>query len=340
MGEQEEAKVVRAQLELSQIRAEIDRRLAEKEEEFENTRKNHARALESMQASLEAETKAKQEALRMKKKLEADINELEVSLDHANRANAESMKQIKKYLAQIKELGASLEEEQRAREEAREAYNMSERRCNMLTSELEEMRVALEASDRAKKAAEVELHDAAERIQELTGQNAMLAGAKRKLEQDLQAMQADMDDAITELKNTEEKAKKAASDAANLAEELRREQEHAIHVDRLRKQLEVTVAELQGRLDEAEAAALKGGKRIIAKLETRVRELETDRRLKELAFQAEEDRKNMERMQDLVEKLQAKIKTYKRQVEEAEEIAAMNLAKYRKVQHELEDAGE
>merc|ERR1740131_509356 len=114
------------------------------------------------------------------------------------------------------------------------------------------MRVALEASDRAKKAAEVELHDAAERIQELTGQNAMLAGAKRKLEQDLQAMQADMDDAITELKNTEEKAKKAASDAANLAEELRREQEHAIHVDRLRKQLEVTVAELQGRLDEAE----------------------------------------------------------------------------------------
>merc|ERR1712121_258887 len=90
--EQEEAKVVRAQLELSQIRTEIDRRLAEKEEEFENTRKNHARALESMQASLEAETKAKQEALRMKKKLEADINELEVSLDHANRANAESMK--------------------------------------------------------------------------------------------------------------------------------------------------------------------------------------------------------------------------------------------------------
>merc|ERR1719434_237497 len=227
--EQEEAKVVRAQLELSQIRQEIDRRLAEKEEEFENTRKNHARALESMQASLEAETKAKQEALRMKNKLEADINELEVSLDHANRANAESMKQIKKYLANIKELGASLEEEQRAREEAREA------------------------SDRAKKAAEVELHDAAERIQELTGQNAMLAGAKRKLEQDLQAMQADMDDAITELKNTEEKAKKAASDAANLAEELRREQEHAIHVDRLRKQLEVTVAELQGRLDEAEA---------------------------------------------------------------------------------------
>ena len=36
--EQEENKVLRCQLELSQIRQEIDRRLQEKEEEFENTR--------------------------------------------------------------------------------------------------------------------------------------------------------------------------------------------------------------------------------------------------------------------------------------------------------------
>ena len=65
-----------------------------------------------------------------------------------------------------------------------------------------------------------------------------------------------------------------------------------------------------------------------------------DRRLKELAFQAEEDRKNQSRLQDLVEKLQNKLKVYKRQVEEAEEIAAVNLAKFRKVQHDLEDAEE
>lgn len=42
-----------------------------------------------------------------------------------------------------------------------------------------------------------------------------------------------------------------------------------------------------------------------------------DRRLKDLAFQAEEDRKNHLRLQDLNDKLQAKIKVYKRQVEEA-----------------------
>merc|ERR1712083_931173 len=45
--EQEENKVLRAQLELGQVKQEIDRRVAEKEEEFNNTRKNHARAMES-----------------------------------------------------------------------------------------------------------------------------------------------------------------------------------------------------------------------------------------------------------------------------------------------------
>ena len=83
--ENEEAKVLRAQLEASQIRSEIDKRIQEKEEEFDTTRKNHQRSLDSMQATLEAETRGRSEALRMKKKLESDINELEIALDHSNK---------------------------------------------------------------------------------------------------------------------------------------------------------------------------------------------------------------------------------------------------------------
>ena len=45
-------------------------------------------------------------------------------------------------------------------------------------------------------------------------------------------------------------------------------------------------------------------------------------------------------MSDLATKLQAKIKTYKKQIEEAEEIAALNLAKFRKVQADLESSEE
>ena len=92
----------------------------------------------------------------------------------------------------------------------------------------------------------------------------------------------------------------------------------------------------------------------MAKLESRIRELEvelgqcqarssesskgyqkSERRCKELSFQIEEDKKSQDRMSDLANKLQSKIKTYKKQIEEAEEIAALNLAKFRKAQQLL-----
>ena len=172
-------------------------------------------------------------------------------------------------------------------------------------------------------------------------------------------LQADMDEMLGETKNSEEKAKKAMVDAARLADELRAEQEHAQNQEKMRKGLEVTVKELQVRMEEVESGAMKSGKKALGKLDARIHELESqlddesrrhsdaqknlrrcERRIKELTFQADEDKKNHERMQDLVDKLQQKIKTYKRQIEEAEEIAALNLAKFRKVQQELEELTE
>ncbi|KAK8736475.1 hypothetical protein OTU49_005023 [Cherax quadricarinatus] len=355
--EQEENKVLRAQLELSQVRQEIDRRIQEKEEEFENTRKCHQRAIDSMQASLEAEAKAKAEALRLKKKLESDINELEIALDHSNKANADLQKHIKKLQGEIKDLGIRVEEEQRLASEYREQYGIAERRANALNGELEESRTLLEQSDRGRRQAEADLAEATENIAGLAAQNASLNAAKRKLEGEMQTLHADLDEMLNEAKNSEEKAKKAMVDAARLADELRAEQEHAQTQEKMRKALEVSLKELQIRLEEVETNALKNIKKAVSKLESRVRELESqlddesrrhsdaqknlrkcERRIKELTFQSDEDKKNHERMQDLVDALQQKVKTYKRQIEEAEEIAALNLAKFRKAQQELEEA--
>ncbi|XP_028427076.1 myosin-7-like, partial [Perca flavescens] len=65
-----------------------------------------------------------------------------------------------------------------------------------------------------------------------------------------------------------------------------------------------------------------------------------ERRVKELTYQTEEDKKNVARLQDLVDKLQLKVKAYKKQAEEAEGQANTHLSKCRKVQHELEEAEE
>merc|ERR1719458_1343552 len=73
--EQEENKVLRCQLELNQVQQEIVRRVSEKEEEFMLVKKNYSKAVENMQSALETESKAKAEALRMKKKLEGDVGD-------------------------------------------------------------------------------------------------------------------------------------------------------------------------------------------------------------------------------------------------------------------------
>jgi myosin heavy chain 6/7 len=68
-----------------------------------------------MQASLEAESRGRAELLRVKKKLESDINDLEIALDHANKANADAQKNLKRTQEQIRELQLQVEEEQRSR---------------------------------------------------------------------------------------------------------------------------------------------------------------------------------------------------------------------------------
>ncbi|RLV63892.1 hypothetical protein DV515_00017805, partial [Chloebia gouldiae] len=93
--EHEEGKILRAQLEFNQVKAEYERKLGEKEEEMEQVKRNHLRVVESLQTSLDAETRSRNEALRLKKKMEGDLNEMEIQLSHANRGANEAQKQVK-----------------------------------------------------------------------------------------------------------------------------------------------------------------------------------------------------------------------------------------------------
>merc|ERR1739847_72352 len=274
--EQEENKVLRAQLELGQVRQEIDRKIHEKEEEFDNTRKNHQRAMDSMQASLEAESRAKAEALRIKKKLESDINELEIALDHANKANAEAHKSIKRYQAQLRDVEGLFEEESRQRRELGEKAGLADRRANALQGELEEARALLDSVDRSKKQADMELCEARAAVNDMTTINSKASSDKRRLEGAIHTMHAEIDDMLSQAKGSEDKAKKAMVDAARLADELRAEQDHCTSQEKAKRALESQIVELDQRLAEANEIAAKGGRNAMAKLESRIRELEIE----------------------------------------------------------------
>merc|ERR1719348_244808 len=300
-----------------------------------------------MQASLETEQRSKAEALRIKKKLEGEINELEIALDHANKANNEAQKSIKRYQGQFREAECALTEESRVRQEMSEKASLADRRANALAGEMEEARSLLDSAERGKRQTEAELGEARNAVNEMASINSRASGEKRSIEGAVHTLQA---------KISEEKAKKAMVDAARLADELRAEQDHVCTLTKTKRALESQFSELENKCAEANESAMRGGRAALAKLETRIRELEielgnsqshtsesmkghqkTERRCKELQFQIDEDKKNQDRMAELASKLQQKIKTYKKQIEEAEEIAALNLAKFRKAQQELEE---
>merc|ERR1712080_791636 len=357
--EQEENKVLRASLELTQVKQEIERRIAQKEEEFATTKKNFGKALEGIQVALADETKGKVEALRMKKKLDNDVIDLGVALEHANAANAESQRNIRLIQDNIRNVQKRFEDEVRAKAVATDNLLAGDRRCNSNQNALEEARTLLEQADRNRRMVESELADTNESLSALTCQNQAITGAKMKCEQEMATLGHDMDEMVSEAAMSEEKAQRAMIDAARLADELRAEQDMAMALERDKKLLEAQVKDASNRVDEAEQSALKGGKKAITKMETRVRELESEldvenrrcndaqknlrkseRHIMELTYQQEEDRKNHERMQGLIDQLQGKIRSYKKQIEEAEEIAALNLAKYRQVQSNLSESTE
>merc|ERR1719219_691434 len=220
-----------------------------------------------MQSALETEAKGKAEALRMKKKLEADAADLGLALEHAIAGNAETQTTIKKYQLQVRDAQVKVDDESAAKSAAADAKVSADRKAAAMQNALEEGRALLETADRQRRSAEQELADTNENLADLGNVNQSIAAAKRNLEKDKKLLEAQCKDAAA-------------------------------------------------RADEAEVNALKGGRKAMIKMETRIRELESEldaesrrngdicknlrkaeRQIEELTFAADEDRKNHERMQ-------------------------------------------
>lgn len=118
------------------------------------------------------------------------------------------------------------------------------------------------------------------------------------------------------------------------------EQERVVKIEAIKKSLEIEVKNLSIRLEEVEANAIVGGKRIISKLEARIRDMEAEldeekrrhaetikilrkkeRTVKEVMIQCEEDQKNIALLQESLDKSNMKVSLFKRQLQEVVSIS-------------------
>merc|ERR1712150_234187 len=233
-------------------------------------------------------------------------------------------KSIKRYQAQLRDTEGGYEEEKRGRIDMGEKAGIADRKANALHGELEESRSLLNSADRGKKQTEIELTEARAAVNDMTAINSKAASDKRTCESAVHSIHAEIDDMLQQAKHSEDSAKKAMVDAARLADELRAEQDHAATQDKAKRALETQINELENRLADANEVAVKGGRNAMAKLEGRIREMEMELGgVQSKTSESYKGYKKSERISELANKLQAKIKTYKKQIEEAEEIAAL-----------------
>merc|ERR1712098_548682 len=112
-------------------------------------------------------------------------------------------------------------------EQITEAVGIAERKANALSGEVEESRALLDSADRAKRQLDTELADARSAVNEMQVINSKAMHEKRNVESLIHTLQAEIDDMLSQAKNSEEKSKRAMVDAAHLADELRAEQDHS-----------------------------------------------------------------------------------------------------------------
>jgi chromosome segregation ATPase len=354
----EEQRSQRLSAELSQMRHEFERRIAEKDEEIEIIRKQTSIEIEQLNARVvEAETKLKTEVQRIKKKMQIQITELELSLDVANKNNIDLQKTIKKQAFTLTELQAHYDEVQRQLQVTLDQLGISQRRLQSLTVELEEIRGNYESALRAKRTVEQQYEESVSRINELTTINVNIASLKAKLEQELTTLAGDYEEVTKELRVSDERYQRVQNELKHTVEILHEEQERIVKIEAIKKSLEIEVKNLSVRLEEVEANAIVGGKRIISKLEARIRDLELEldeekrrhaetvkilrkkeRNIKEVMIQVEEDSNNIILLQESLDKASQKVSIYKRQLQEQEGMSQQSVTRVRRFQRELEAA--
>jgi len=344
--------------ELAKMKAEFEKKFGGAREEFEVMKKKLVVEIETLTRRLaESESRLKVEVEGIKKKMAITITELEMSLDGSNKSNTQLQNTCKVQAQKIMELTAAYDDVKKKLAGSLQQYDITVKRLTQIEAEFKTVTANYNNCMKCVKDYEGKVGGLTKQVTELTTINNNFSQMKVKLEKDLAAVTRDYSDIARELKLADDRANKAGADAGHFESLLREEQTKVVKIDNAKKALENEVRSLSVRIEEIETNSVATSKRTIQKMEIRIQELEVmineekkshsstmselhtkTRSIKELILQSEEDRKNIIILQESLDKLNEKIKMYKRQLEEQESISNSNIMRVKKFQRELESS--
>ncbi|XP_055458907.1 myosin-9 [Psammomys obesus] len=354
----EDAKL-RLEVNLQAMKAQFERDLQGRDEQSEEKKKQLVRQVREMEAELEDERKQRSMAMAARKKLEMDLKDLEAHIDTANKNREEAIKQLRKLQAQMKDCMRELDDTRASREEILAQAKENEKKLKSMEAEMIQLQEELAAAERAKRQAQQERDELADEIANSSGKGALALEEKRRLEARIAQLEEELEEEQGNTELINDRLKKANLQIDQINTDLNLERSHAQKNENARQQLERQNKELRAKLQEMESAVKSKYKASIAALEAKIAQLEeqldnetkerqaaskqvrrTEKRLKDVLLQVEDERRNAEQFKDQADKASTRLKQLKRQLEEAEEEAQRANASRRKLQRELEDATE
>ena len=283
--------------EMLDMKTSFSRQLKEKTEEHETYRLNMQKTIEAIQADLDNELTLRQQAVRAKSKLEADLADIEVQLGHANHQAEQAIRLQRELKGQNNRFSEKLEDAAKSEKSMlkdqgkqmtfldtlrrlwrrriqlfifmcsiKSIIGAIERRANLMQAELEELRITVEQAEKARKQADAELQAANDRTNELMMEINEHNKEKRQLEMEVNSANAAVEEAINSARSADIAGKKAAADAAKMAEQLNREVSRVSSLEAKKKKLEGQLVTMEIKIRELESGSLKGGKKYVMKL--------------------------------------------------------------------------
>ncbi|KAM4635065.1 myosin-9-like isoform 1-T1 [Polymixia lowei] len=354
----EDAKL-RLEVNMQAMKAQYERDLAGRDEMGEEKKRALVKQVREMELELEDERKQRSVAVAARKKLELDLKELEAAIDMANKNRDEALKQLKKLQAQMKELIRELEDTRMSREEILAQAKETEKKLKSMEADMIQMQEELATAERVKRQAQQERDELQDEINNQASKNALIAEEKRRLEARIAQLEEELEEEQCNTELVNDRLKRALLQTDQMNVELTAERSTSQRLEGARSQLERQNKELKLKLQELEGTVKSKYKASIAALEAKIGQLEeqldietrerqassklvrrTEKKLKEVILQVDDERRNTEQYKDQADKLNSRMKQLKRQLEEAEEEAQRANANRRKLQRELEDATE
>ncbi|CAJ1053643.1 myosin-9-like isoform X1 [Xyrichtys novacula] len=354
----EDAKL-RLEVNMQAMKAQFDRDLQARDEQGEDRRKQLVKQVREMEVELEDERRQRSQALSAKKKLELDLSELELQIDAANKGRDEALKQLKKLQALMKEQMRELDELRLSRDEAVNGAKETERKLKTMEADALRFQEDLATAERLKRQTQSERDELQDEVNNSNTKNSLLADEKRRLEARINQLEEELEEEQVSTEMLNDRLKRTTLQTDQLTTELGAERSTSQRLEGARSQLDRQNKDLKLKLQELEGTIKSKYKSSISTLEAKIAQLEeqldieskerqqasrlarrTEKKLKEVLLQVEDERRNTEQYKDQAEKTNSRMRQLKRQLEEAEEEVTRANAYRRKLQRELDDAAE